>query len=90
MGYNFSPIRFAEYQKIDSVVDINSIEVNLVKPIKMGNVQTLGPSNSTCRHLLKKTVIQLYLNIYINMFIVSLFVIVNKLKKPKYINRIML
>ena len=58
MRYTFSPTRFTEYQNINSVVDINSIEVNSVKPIKMGNVHILGPSNSTYRHLLKKTVIQ--------------------------------
>lgn len=34
MMYNFSPIKFEKYEKIDIAVDITSIEVNSVVPIK--------------------------------------------------------
>ena len=34
--YDFSPIRFAKYEKIDTAVDINSIKVNSVGPVKNG------------------------------------------------------
>ena len=34
MVYNFSPIRFEKYEKIDTAVGITSIEVNSVVPIK--------------------------------------------------------
>lgn len=34
MMYSFLPIRFEKYEKIDTAVDITSIEVNSVVPIK--------------------------------------------------------
>lgn len=35
MRYDFIPVSFAKYGKIDSVMDTNSIEINLVKSIKI-------------------------------------------------------